>query len=61
MENNAAASGSPESEERWFFFFFPPRETKLQRPADISRQSQDPTFAMGIEVLIGLGSYWQTL
>lgn len=57
-----------QSEETWLlrllpfsFFFFLPRETKLQRQADIIRQSQDPTFAMSIEVLIALGSYWQTL
>lgn len=43
------------------FCLFIPQETKLQRPADITRQSQDPTFAMSIEVLIALGSYWQTL
>lgn len=43
------------------FFFFVPQEPKLQRQADITRQSQDPTFAMSIEVLIALGSYWQTL
>lgn len=41
-----------------FFFCFPHR-AKLQRQADITLQSQDPTFAMCIEVLIFLGSYWQ--
>lgn len=32
---------------------------KMQRQADITLQSQDPTFAMYIDILIFLGSYWQ--
>lgn len=50
-----------ENEESRPPFLFVPQEPKLQRQADITRQSQDPTFAMSIEVLIALGSYWQTL
>lgn len=41
------------------FFAFAHR-AKLQRQADITLQSQDPTFAMCIDILIFLGSYWQT-
>lgn len=50
----------PEYVGEWKTVFILHRTTKLQRQADATLQSQDPTFAMCIEVLTFLGSYWQT-
>lgn len=51
----------PMSVGEWRNIFFLPfaHRAKLKRQADITLQSQDPTFAMCIGILIFLGSYWQ--